>query len=77
MIWAIRWPGRTTSPGDCPRGLGAAARRSGLRVGRMLDALLSVRGFTLVDEVSLGGVLRQNPREYDYFDARVTVWIKS
>ncbi|MEZ0107947.1 SAM-dependent methyltransferase [Catenulispora sp. EB89] len=42
-----------------------------------LKSLLSGRGFALADEVNLGGVLRQNPREYDYFDAHVTVWIKS
>jgi 2-polyprenyl-3-methyl-5-hydroxy-6-metoxy-1,4-benzoquinol methylase len=42
-----------------------------------LKSLLSGRGFALADEVNLDGVLRQNAREYDYFDAHVTVWIKN
>ncbi|MFF1839712.1 class I SAM-dependent methyltransferase [Streptomyces sp. NPDC058231] len=33
-------------------------------------------GFTLVDEADQAAVLRQNPREYDYFEAHVTVWQK-
>lgn len=42
-----------------------------------LKSLLSSCGLTLTDEVNLDCVLRQSPREYDYFDAHVTVWIKS
>ncbi|MCF3134040.1 class I SAM-dependent methyltransferase [Streptomyces olivochromogenes] len=38
---------------------------------RLLEA-----DFTLVDEADQAGVLRQNPREYDYFEAHVTVWRK-
>ncbi|MFI6230432.1 methyltransferase domain-containing protein [Micromonospora echinospora] len=33
-------------------------------------------GFELVAEVDEPGVLRQNPREYDWFDSHVTVWRK-
>lgn len=33
-------------------------------------------GFTLVHESNEPAVLRQNPREYDYFNAHVTVWKK-
>lgn len=42
------------------------------------DALKSLLdgSFELVDEVDEPGVLRQNPREYDYFESHVTVWRK-
>jgi SAM-dependent methyltransferase len=40
-----------------------------------LKNLLS-RAFTLLDERDEAGVLRQNSREYDYFEAHVTVWQK-
>ena len=33
-------------------------------------------GFTMVHESDQPAVLRQNPREYDYFNAHVTVWEK-
>ncbi|WP_441247494.1 class I SAM-dependent methyltransferase [Kitasatospora sp. McL0602] len=40
-----------------------------------LKHLLSAH-FDLVEEADQPGVLRQNPREYDYFEAHVTVWKK-
>ncbi|MDI5967270.1 class I SAM-dependent methyltransferase [Streptantibioticus silvisoli] len=33
-------------------------------------------GYDLVAEQDQPGVLRQNPREYDYFEAHVTIWKK-
>ncbi len=40
-----------------------------------LKALMAM-DFELVDEADQPGVLRQNPREYDYFEAHVTIWKK-
>lgn len=53
--------------------LGSA--RDGISSETALKALLST-DFDLVDERDQAGVLRQNPREYDYFEAHVTVWHK-
>jgi SAM-dependent methyltransferase len=40
-----------------------------------LKTLLSA-DFRLVTELDEPGVLRQNPREYDYFEAHITIWHK-
>ncbi|MEU7615805.1 methyltransferase domain-containing protein [Micromonospora rifamycinica] len=53
--------------------LGSAA--TGTPSETALKALLAGH-FDLVAEVDEPGVLRQNPREYDYFESHVTVWRK-
>lgn len=53
--------------------LGNAA--TGVASEEALKSLLS-EGFELLAEVDEPGVLRQNPREYDYFESHVTVWRK-
>jgi SAM-dependent methyltransferase len=53
--------------------LGSA--RDGTSSESALKTLLSA-DFDLVDERNEPGVLRQNPREYDYFEAQVTIWHK-
>lgn len=53
--------------------LGSAA--TGVPSEAALKSLLAEH-FELVAEVDEPGVLRQNPREYDYFESHVTVWRK-
>jgi SAM-dependent methyltransferase len=47
----------------------------GVDSGSSLRRLLG-RGFDLICERDEPGVLRHNPREYDYFESQVTVWRK-
>ncbi|PPK66527.1 methyltransferase domain-containing protein [Actinokineospora auranticolor] len=53
--------------------LGSASARTSSETA--LKARLAPR-FDLVREGDEAGVLRQNPREYDYFEAHVSVWRK-
>ncbi|GGJ92445.1 hypothetical protein GCM10010123_22880 [Pilimelia anulata] len=58
---------------DPAQWLGAAA--TGTPSEESLKALLAA-DFDLLAEADEPGVLRQNPREYDYFESHVTVWRK-
>ncbi|GIH09759.1 hypothetical protein Rhe02_78260 [Rhizocola hellebori] len=53
--------------------LGSAATRT--PSAQAMKALLE-KDFDLVTESDEAGVLRENPREYDYFESHVTVWHK-
>ena len=53
--------------------LGSAATRTPST--QALKAMLS-KDFELIAESDEPGVLRENPREYDYFESHVTVWHK-
>jgi SAM-dependent methyltransferase len=54
--------------------LGSAADR--VPSEQAVKDLLTAGGLELLMEGDEGAVLRQNPREYDYFEAHVTVWRK-
>lgn len=66
--WA--WLAEYTHPSEW---LGSAASRTPST--QALKSLLC-RDFDLVAEADEPGVLRENPREYNYFESHVTVWRK-